>query len=174
MMTDKPAATLTYTLTLADAQAWERLPRELKGWGFVTLLCWVGSVGGLAAFLPTSIIGDDWGYGFFAAMAVLGGAAWGVAILARQLAGEIRAWRRAGRDLRVKLRQWNDHLEVDEGGKRRRVGYDEVSTVSIGDSHVFIATGAGVLIVPERAFRSQARMQAFGQELKRLLKQSAR
>ena len=52
MMT-QPLPTLSYSLTPADALAYELLPRELTGWRKWLLLVWLAAAGGLLACRPS-------------------------------------------------------------------------------------------------------------------------
>ena len=167
-MTQEPILTLTYTLTTADALAYEALPREMVGWRKWLLLVWLAVAGGLVAFLPTEWVGPEWGWRFWLAALVLIGIAYALAAAAMTLATRRRARKRIPAPTVATLEQWGDHLAVTVGGRQLFVAYETIADVAIGKSHVFITAPPEALIVPLSAFADRDEMTAFGEDIDRL------
>jgi hypothetical protein len=164
----EPILTLTYTLTTADALAYEALPREMVGWRKWLLLVWLAVAGGLVAFLPAEWVGPEWGWRFWLAALVLVGIAYALATGAMTLATRRRARKRIPAPTVATLEQWGDHLAVTVGGRQLFVAYETIADVAIGKSHVFITAPPEALIVPLSAFADRDEMTAFGEDIDRL------
>lgn len=164
---------LTYTLTTADALAYEKLPREMIGWRKWALLVWLGGMGGLVAFLPREWIGPEGGWLFWVAGLALVGLGWLLAAALMTLNTYRRARRRIQAPQTVTLEQWGDHLAIDTDGRRSFIAYETIAAVTIGPADVFIDAPPSVLIVPLRAFPDAAAMSAFGEDVDRLSHESA-
>jgi hypothetical protein len=173
MMTDTPLETLAYTLTPADALAYETLPRELAGWRSALLVVWLGVAGGSVAWLPAELIGPEWGWRFWLIGLGLVGVAYGIAAVAMTLTARRRARRRIPGPLAVELRRWGDHLEIERAGQRSFVAYETIAAVTVADAHVFVVAPPEVLIIPLRAFPDRAAMLVFGETVDRSSQQSA-
>ena len=169
----EPLLTLTYTLTTADALAYEALPRELVGWRKWLLLVWLAVAGGLVAFLPAEWVGPEWGWRFWLAALVLVGIAYGLATAVMTLTRHRRARRRVPASSVVTLEQWGDHLAVTIGGRQQFIAYETIADVAIGKSHVFITAPPEALIVPRSAIAERDENTAFGADIDRLSHQAA-
>jgi hypothetical protein len=168
----EPLLTLTYTLTTADALAYEALPRELIGWRKWLLLVWLAAAGGAVAFLPVEWIGPEWGWRFWLAALALVGLAYGVATLVMTLATRRRARRRVPAPMVATLQQWGDHLAVTTAERQLFVAYETIADVAIGKAHVFITAPPEALIVPLSAFADRDEMVAFGEDIDRLSREA--
>ncbi len=168
----EPLLTLTYTLTTADALAYEALPRELIGWRKWLLLVWLAVAGGLVAFLPAEWVGPEWGWRFWLAALVLVGLAYGVATLVMTLATRRRARRRVAAPMIATLQQWGDHLAVTTAEQQLFIAYETIADVAIGKAHVFITAPPEALIVPLSAFADRDEMMAFGDHVDRLSREA--
>jgi len=171
-MADTPLETLTYTLTPADALAYETLPRERTGWRSAVRLVWLGGCGGLVAFVPADWTGPEWGWRFWLIALLFVGIAYIAALLAMRLAAEARAHHRIAAPVEVTLKQWDDHLAVRLGGISSIIAYEAIAGVSIGREHVFVVAPPLVLIVPRLAFADPLQMRAFGEEIDRKSRES--
>lgn len=167
-----PLLTLTYTLTTADALAYEAMPRELIGWRKWLLLIWLAVAGGAVAFLPVEWIGPEWGWRFWLAALLLVGIAYGLAAAVMTLATHRRARRHIPAPMVVTLEQWGDHLAVTTAERQLFVAYETIADVAIGKSHVFITAPPEALIVPLTAFPDRDEMTAFGEDIDRLSHQA--
>ena len=169
----EPILTLTYTLTTADALAYETLPREMVGWRKWLLLVGLAVAGGLVAFLPTEWVGPEWGWRFWLAALLLVGIAYALATAVMTFAARRRARRRVPSPSVVTLEQWGDHLAVTIGGRQQFIAYETIADVAIGKSHVFITAPPEALIVPLSAFADRDEMTAFGEDIDRLSHEAA-
>jgi hypothetical protein len=168
----EPLLTLAYTLTTADALAYEALPREMVGWRKWVLLVWLAAAGGSVAFLPEEWIGPEWGWRFWLAALVLVGVAYGLASLVMTRATSRRARRRIPAPTVATLEQWGDHLAARIGERELFVAYETIAAVTIGKAHVFVAAPPEVLIVPLTAFADRDEMLAFGEDVNRLSREA--
>lgn len=159
----EPLLTLTYTLTTADALAYEALPREMVGWRKWLLLVWLAAAGGSVAFLPAEWIGPEWGWRFWLIALVLVGFAYAIATVVMTLATHRRARRRIPAPTVVSLEQWGDHLTAHSGERQLSIAYETIAAVTIGKAHVFITAPPEALIVPLTAFADRDEMLAFGE-----------
>lgn len=172
-MAGEPLVTLSYTLTSADALAYETLPRELTGWRRWLFLLWMIGAGIVLALLPEDWVGPDWGWRFILIGVALVGLAWLLAAATMTLARHRAARRRLPRPQSVELRQWGDHLEVVTDGRQAVIAYETIAAVTTTATHVFINAPPAVIIVPARAFEEPAEMQTFGADVDRLSQASA-
>lgn len=172
-MADEPLAQLAYTLTPADALAYEALPREIVGWRKWSFLVWLAAAGMVLALLPRDWVGPEGGWRFWLVLLALLGAFWGVAILVMTLNTHRRARRRIPSATPVVLKQWGDHLEVAGAGRTFFVAYETIADVATTSDHVFIAAPPEAIIVPSSAFAGSEEMALFGSEIDRLSKESA-
>lgn len=161
----EPLLTLTYTLTTADALAYEALPREMVGWRKWLLLVWLAAAGGMVAFLPAEWIGPEWGWRFWLIALLLVGIAYAIATVVMTLATRRRARRRIPAPAVVTLEQWGDHLALTIGERQQFVAYETLADVAIGKAHVFVTAPPQVLIVPLTAFADRDELVAFGEDI---------
>lgn len=168
----EPLLTLTFTLTTADALAYETLPRELVGWRKWLLLVWLAAAGGVTAFLPAEWIGPEWGWRFWLVALLLVGIAYGLATVVMTLATHRRARRRVPAPTVVVLEQWGDHLSASVGGRQLFIAYETIADVAIGKAHVFVTAPPEALIVPLSAFADRDEMAAFGEDVDRLSREA--
>lgn len=163
-----PLLTLTYTLTPADALAYEALPRELRGWRKWALLLWLASMGAVLTLLPRDWVGPEGGWRFWVIGLALVGLAYGIATVVMTLASHAQARRRMPASVAVTLEQWGDRLAIDADGRRSVIAWETIAGVTLGKAHVFIDAPPAVLIVPARAFADMAAMSAFAADVDRL------
>jgi len=161
----EPLLTLTYSLTSADALAYEAQPRELVGWRKWLLLLWLAAAGGSVAFLPAEWIGPEWGWRFWLIALALVGVAYAIATIVMTLATRRRARRRVPLPTVATLEQWGDHLAMRLGERQLFVAYETIAAVTIGKAHVFITAPPDALIVPLTAFADRDEMVAFGEDI---------
>ncbi len=111
-----PTAVLHYRLTRADALAWERLPRELKGLRTLAFYLWLGCSGAALAALPQSLAGT-WPSLRFALMALAMLALFGAARLGFGRAlSHWRAGRRVPEPQQWTLEDWPDRMVARGAG----------------------------------------------------------
>jgi hypothetical protein len=172
-MTTEPLLTLSYTLTPADALAYETLPREMIGWRKWALLLWLAGMGGVVAFLPHEWVGPEGGWRFWVIGLALVGVAYAVATLAMTLARHARARRRVPAPVTMVVERWGDHLAIDTAGSRGFIAWETVAAVNATATHVFINAPPQVVIIPLSAFEDAQEMAAFARDIDRLSQDSA-
>mgnify|MGYP001049358372 CR=1 FL=1 len=169
---DEPLLQLTYTLTTADALAYEVLPREMVGWRKLLFFLWLGSVGAIIALLPPEWVGTEWGWQFWLVAIGLMGLAWLLAAAAMTVSRHLAARRRLPSPATVELKQWPDHLEIVTAGRQSFVAYETIAAVTTTPTHVFVTAPPQVVILPASAFASAAEMASFGEEIDRLSREA--
>jgi hypothetical protein len=157
-----PLRTYSYTLTTADALAWEARPRELAGWRAGLLIVWLGAAGGgPLAFLPADWVGPQWGLRFWLWGLGLVGIAWLIAAAAITLAAHRRARRRIPAPIAMHVEEWGDHFAVTAGSAPPRViAHETIAKAIATPTHVFLAVPPDVVIIPASAFTDEGEMQA--------------
>lgn len=170
---EAPLDWLSWTLTTADALAYEALPRELGGWRRWAFLLWLAAAGLVLSILPVEWVGPEYGWRFWLLLLLLIGSFWGIATLAMTLAARRRASRRVAAPRSMELKRWGDHLEVAEPGRTFFVAYETIAGVSVTQEHVFITAPPEVVIVPRHAFARPEDFVLFGSEIDRLSNESA-
>jgi hypothetical protein len=163
----EPLQHLSFTLTRADALAYEQLHRELRGWRLVLWYIWIGLAGAVVAMLPEDWVGEEGGWRFWGIAAACGLVQYGLAVLAMSLCRYWRAARRLPHPVAVEMRDEGDHLEWREAGVPVLVAPETISTVIVTAAHAFICIGSQVLILPARAFENRLDMAAFAEDLER-------
>lgn len=162
-----PLRTLTFTLTRADALAYEALPREITGWRLVALLVWIGLAGAAVAQFPTEWVGEEGGWRFWALMMTGSLIQYGLATLAMTAHTHWRAARRRPQPSQVDVFDHGDRLAWREGGDTDLVSSEAIGDVITTPTHTFVPASGRVLILPLRAFLDRNQMIAFAAELER-------
>lgn len=157
----RPLTTLSYTLSFADALAYESVSRELRGWRKLAFFVWIALAGAAVALLPDGWTAgeSDWRFWLYS----LGFAAflYLIAMLVINLGNRRRAHRRLPHSLDMLVEQWGDHLAITQDAKIRFLPFETIAGVGLGTDHAFIRDGAEVLIIPRRAFAEPMEMEAF-------------
>lgn len=159
--------TLTFTLTRADALAYETLPREITGWRRILLFVWIGLAGAAVAQLPADWVGEEGGWRFWAFMLTGSLIQYALATLAMSVQAHWRAVRRLPRPSHVEVLDHVDHFEWREGGNTIFVAPETMSAVATTPTHTFVEADRHLLILPLRAFSDKNEMVAFTGELER-------
>lgn len=146
------AAPLHYTVSAEDALVYERLPREFRGAQTVLFYVWMGLAGFPLAALPESIAGPFFGWRFALCGAALLAVQYLIYRVVRDLLRRNRARFRYPKPVAATLQQAEDHLVVTEAGKRRTIPFTGISMLLPGPTHLFIAVGQDLVIVPASAF----------------------
>lgn len=144
-------ARLRYTLTAADALAYENLLRQ----GYLSRLIlfgWLGLAGVLLAALPPGLAGDTWSPRFLATGAGLVLVQYGLFAAVRAAIRRNRARHRYPTPVEVELEAQPDHLLVIENGRARKVRFEDIGVLLPTASHLFMAVGDELVIVPLVAF----------------------
>ena len=148
-VTEAPLETYRFTLTAADALAWETRPRQFGLWGklgYVAPLL-LGGIG--IGLLPL-----EWTAGWrliaiglgLVAVVYLG---WTVVI---NLLADRRARRRYPVPTEMVVEDWVDHLAVTENGREDFIAPETIGALIRAKEHLLITSGRHLLIMPRRAF----------------------
>ncbi|MCF1708048.1 hypothetical protein L0V05_04365 [Tabrizicola sp. J26] len=154
--------TLTYTLTSADALAWETRRREVTGWGRIVFLLWLGLAGLILAFVPEDWVGPENGWRFYLWLVGLIGVQWGLAALLMTAMAQVKARRRVPEPVLIRLDIFPARLvERRDLAEPVVITPDDIANVLTRSGHVIVATRRDVVIVPARAFADEAAMAGF-------------
>ena len=162
-----PLESLSFTLTRADALAYETLPRDIRGWRLILLLVWMGLAGAVVSQLPEDWVGEEYRWRFWAWMAAFGSVQYGVAALVMTILAHLRAARRVPRPLPIEALDHVDHLEWRDADGSIHVAPKTIAQVVATPGHLFVEVDAKVLIYPARAFAGAGEMAAFAHALER-------
>ncbi|MGE3875233.1 MAG: hypothetical protein AB7F74_19945 [Parvibaculaceae bacterium] len=163
----QPCRRLVFTLTRADALAYETLPREIGGWRLILLFVWI-SFGGMAvAMLPENWVGEEGGWRFWFFIAVSGFAQYRLAMVVMRMFRFWRASRRLRHPMAVEMLDHIHHLEWREGGVPFFVAPEAINAIITTPTHAFVHVYGRILIIPARAFGSRHEMSGFAEELER-------
>jgi len=151
-MPDEPLRTTTFTLTGADALAYEQAASRMTPLGVFALLCWLGLWGGMALLIPANWAGERFGMASAFLVSILVAIGYVLALLLIAIRQWLRARRHFRRAAEVTLTEWPDRLEMVGLGMPRTVGFAEIRRTVLGRNHLFLDTDEQPLILPRRAF----------------------
>ena len=151
-MMDTLLASYRYTLTWQDGLAYERLPRTMPGLQQATLYLWLALAGILLVALPPEIVGDTGSPRFWLAGAGLLIQQYLIFRLARAVMRLNRARYRFPRPIEVEVREADDHLVVTTDGRSRTVPFDQVGMLLPTKTHLSLAVGRDLVVIPAAAF----------------------
>lgn len=155
-----PRLDLSFSLTAADALAWESLPRTLAGWRLFVFYLWLGAAGLWLAVLP-----EHWIRGQLASLLLLllfVALHWAGASLATTLAAHRRARRRIPAPLGARLIDTGAVLSWQIGAYPvQSIAPAAIRQVLLTPRHLFLDAPPALVIVPLAAFDSPAAAQEF-------------
>jgi len=143
---------LRYTLTTADALAYERLPRALTGMQRATLYLWLVIAGVLLVALPPELVGTIASPRFWLTGAIFLIIQWFIYVGARWWWQRSRARMRYPRPVDIELETFDDRLELAENGRPCTIPFDEIGMMLPTADYLFLAAGRELIIVPRTAF----------------------
>lgn len=162
---------LHYTLTAADALAYERLPRTLTGMQRATLYLWLVLAGVLLVALPPELVGTISSPRFWLTGAAFLIIQWFIYTALRWWWQRSRARARYPRPVDISLEQFDDHLQLTENGRTWNIPFGDIGVLLPTASHLFMAAGRDLVIVPVAAFGNAggmddivARIDAYARE----------
>ncbi len=164
-MADEPLRTTTFTLTTADAIAYEQAAVRMTPLGILALLLWLGLWGAAALLLPPSWAGPRAGLTFSLLVSVLVAIAYVLALLLLSIRQWLRARRRIRRPMEVTLAEWPARLDIVGGGMPREIGFADIRRVLPTRTHLFLDTDEDVLILPRRAFSEVGVLEALAERI---------
>lgn len=158
-MPDEPLRTTTFTLTRADALAYEQAVGRLTPLGTLALLCWLGLWGGAALLLPADWAGPRLGWAFNVLVSVLVGVAYVLALLLMATRQWWLARGRLKRPVEVTLTEWPDRLDLISVGMPRRIALGDIRRSVLTRTHLFLDIDDGAVILPRRGFKEEGAIE---------------
>ncbi len=158
-MPDEPLRTTTFTLTRADALAYEQAAGRLTPLGTLALLCWLGLWGAAALLLPDDWAGPRLGWAFSVLVSVLVAIAYVLALLLIAIRQWWRARARLKRPVEVTLSEWPDKLDLVSVGMPREVAFGDIRRSVLTRTHLFLDADDGVIMLPRRAFKEEGAIE---------------
>lgn len=164
-MPSEPLRTTTYTLTRADALAFEQASSRLTPLGTMALVLWLILCGSAAWLIPADWSGFHFGWSFSILVSVLIAIGYVLVLLGLSF----RQWWRAGRRLRrpqeVTLTEWPERLEIIATGLMPELRFAEIRESILDRAHLFLIADSGVLIVPRTAFAEEGVVEALADRI---------
>jgi hypothetical protein len=160
-----PLLTTTFTLTRADALAWERHARRPTLPGTILFLLWLALGPAIAWLLPDSWAGTPATPAFWALAGVLVAILYVLAMIAFTVGDMRRASRRIRRAHDLTIEEYPDHLAVTGTGIPRTLSFAEAGRPIVTRTHLFIGQGDDLIILPRRAFPEEESFDALAGRL---------
>lgn len=154
-MADEPLRTTTFTLTRADALAYEQASSRLSPLGVMALLLWLGFCGSLAWLIPDDWAGSRLGWTFPVLISILITIGYVLVLIVYSFRQWVGAGRRLRRPLEVTLTEWPERLEIIGAGLPRELPFADIRESILVRTHLFLVGDNGVLILPRRAFAEE-------------------
>ncbi len=137
-MLPEPVRTTTYTLTSADALAYEQAAARMTPLVTVAFVVWLGLCGSVALLIPADWAGARLSWSFGLVVAILLAIGTTLALLAQALRQWQAARRRFRRPQEVTLVEWPAHLEVIGAGLPRALAFPAVRAAVLTRTQLFI------------------------------------
>ena len=165
--TPAPIWTFRFQLGRDDVAAFENLPAEARGWRKFVMFCFAILAGGLWAFAEEFVFGDDpTAFQHIAALLVAIAIGWGLAALVLKLDRRRVINGRALPKSETRVDIHTDRFVVTEDDRSRTYLFEQTQWPIVTASHVFMQIGRiDRIILPLRAFDSEAAMRAFAAAL---------
>jgi hypothetical protein len=161
LVADEPLRITTFTLSRADALAYERrIAAPLAQHDAVALVGWFSLWGAVPFMLPEDWTGPHlgWIFGLLVAICVaLGGLLVLLAIAIRQLRA---AHRRLPRAIEVTLTMWPDRLSMITSGVPRELPHADIRRLVPTRTHLFAVHDDDILMLPRSAFTDEGALEA--------------
>lgn len=161
----RPDRVIHYTLDYEDALVWERASPSHRKRDKVALFAAFFAGLGLLKMLG-GVMTDLATLHSLPMATLLMAAPFGMVILLQRRDLRARAQRRAGQRSGMRLEIWGDRLVEYRDDRREPLAFGALSLREVRETagHVFLSTGSDVIIVPGRAFVSEAAKSAFAAE----------
>lgn len=158
-MPDEPLRTTTYTLTGADALAYEQATGRLTPLGMLALVLWLALWGLGALLIPPDWAGPRLAWTFNLIVSLLVAIAYVLALLLIAVRQWWRARRRLRRAVEVTLSEWPDRLDFISTGMPRSLPFAEIRRSVLTRTHLFLDADEDVLMLPRRAFPEEGSIE---------------
>ena len=158
-MPDEPLRTTTYTLTGADALAYEQATGQLTPMGMLALVLWLALWGLAALLVPPDWAGPRLAWTFSVLVSLLVAIAYVLALLLISVRQWWRARRRLPGAVDVTLSEWPDRLDLVSTGMPRSLPFAQIRRSVLTRAHLFLDAGEDVLMLPRRAFPEEGSIE---------------
>ena len=158
-MAAEPLRTTTFTLTRADALAYEQAAGRLSPLGLLALLLWLGLWGSIAWLIPADWAGSRIGWSFSILASVLIAIGYVLVLMAIAFRQWLAAGRRLKRPMEVTLTEWPDRLDIIATGMPQALKLTDIRESILGRAHLFLVSDDGVLILPRHAFSEEGAIE---------------
>ncbi len=155
----EPLRTTTFTLSRADALAFEQASARSSPLGVMALLLWLGACASLAFIIPADYAGVRLGWGFSILASVLIAIGYTLVLVGIAIRQWLAAGRRIRRPMEVTLTEWPDRLDVVATGMPRELRLADIRESILGRAHLFLVSDDGVLILPRAAFSEEGAIE---------------
>ena len=169
-MPDEPLHTTTFTLTRADALAYEQAASRLTPLGVIALICWLGLWGAGALFIPPDWAGARLSLTSSLLVSVFVAMAYVLALLLIAFRQWLRARRRFRRPIEVTVSEWPDRLDLVGTGRLAPVGFADIRRSILSRTHLFLDTDEDVVILPRRAFPEEGTIEDLARRIEHMPK----
>jgi hypothetical protein len=169
----EPLRTTTFTLTSADALAYEQAIARLGALGTLALIVWLGLCGMAALLVPPDWVGLHLSWTFDLIVAVLVAIGGVLALLVMATRQWQRARKRLRRPIELQLEEWPERLELSGSGLPRSVHYAEIRRVLLTRTHLVLETDGEPVILPRRGFPEEGSLEALAARIEKAPKPAA-
>jgi hypothetical protein len=164
-MPDEPLRTTTFTLTRADALAYEQAASRLTPLGTMALVLWLGLCGSAAWLIPADWAGSRFGWSFSILVSVLIAIGYVLILLVMAFRQWWRAGRRLRRPLEITLTEHRDKLDIIGAGLPRELPLPDIRESILARTHLFLISDNDVLIIPRHAFHEEGAVEALADRI---------
>lgn len=154
-MAEEPLRTTTFTLTRADALAYEQAAGRLSPLGLLSLLLWLGLWGAIAWVIPSDWAGSRIGWSFSILVSILIAIGYVLVLMAISFRQWLAAGRRIKRPTEITLTEWPDRLAIVAASLPHELKFADIRESILVPDHLFLVGDDGVLILPRSAFSEE-------------------
>jgi hypothetical protein len=147
-----PLHTITFTLTRADALAYERLSRRPSPRSAIVFTLGLVLAGAVLWLAPGNWTGTWRDPGFWALGAVLFAILYVLAMIVQTIGQMRRARRRLRHAYDITIEEHADRLDVSGPGIPRTLSFADAGLPIVTATHLFLGRGDDLVILPRRAF----------------------
>lgn len=164
-MTTEPLRTTTFTLTRADALAYEQASARFTPLGVLALALWLGLCGAAAWLVPADWAGPllSWSFSILVSLALAIG--YVIVLIGVALRQYWRARRRLRRPAELTVAEYADRLELTGPGLPKTLAFADIREAIRTATHLFLVGDDGVLILPRAAFAEEGAIDALADRI---------
>jgi hypothetical protein len=159
-MLDEPLRTTTFSLTRADALAYEQAAFRLNPLGTMALVLWLGLCGSAAWLIPADWAGARLGWSFSILVSILVAVGYVLVLIGISF----RQWWRAGQRLKrpqeITVTEYPARLEIIGTGMPAELRFTEIRESILARTHLFLISDNGIVIIPRNVFAEEGVVEA--------------